>query len=239
VENMLYMTSTAVANGQSSISIAFTAGTDLDTAQVQVQNRVSVAEPRLPEQVRQLGVVVSKQAPGFLMLLTLTASDPSVSLDYMGNWANTTVRDRLLRIDGVGDVRVFGGGDYSMRIWIDPDRAAARDLTATEIVAALRRQNVQVAAGAIGQAPFDEQREASFLLPIQMEGRLDDPAEFEDVVVKVGADGAITRLRDVGRAELTRQDFTVSAFSGEFPTVGIAVIPQPGSNELATAEAVL
>src|SRR5690606_34250802 len=177
VENMLYMTSTAVANGQSEILVAFEQGTDLDTAQVQVQNRVAVAEPRLPEQVRALGVVVSKQAPGFLMLVTMKSSDPEVTLDYMGNWANTVVRDRMLRIDGVGDVRVFGGGDYAMRIWIDPDRAAARNLTATEIVQALRTQNVQVAAGSIGQAPMDKHA-AAFLLPIQMQGRLSDPAEF-------------------------------------------------------------
>lgn len=239
VENMLYMTSTAVGNGQSSIAIAFEAGTNLDTAQVQVQNRVAVAEPRLPEQVRSLGVVVSKQAPGFLMLLTMASSDPSVTIDYMGNWANTAVRDRLLRIDGVGEVRVFGGGDYAMRIWIDPDRAAARNLTAGEIVTALRGQNRQVAAGAIGQAPFDQNNEASFLLPIQVQGRLEQAEEFEDVIVRTGPDGAVTRLRDVGRAELTRQDFTVNAFSGDLPTVGIAVIPQPGANELATAEAVI
>ena len=239
VENMLYMTSTAVANGQSQILVAFEQGTDLDTAQVQVQNRVAVAEPRLPEQVRALGVVVSKQAPGFLMLVTMKSADPEVGLDYMGNWANTVVRDRLLRIDGVGDVRVFGGGDYAMRIWIDPDRAAARNLTATEIVQALRTQNVQVAAGSIGQAPMDKHA-AAFLLPIQMQGRLSDPAEFEDVIIKVEADGAVTRLRDVGRAELTRQDFSVSAYSsGGLPTIGMAVIAQPESNELAAANGVL
>ncbi|HEY8520128.1 MAG TPA: multidrug efflux RND transporter permease subunit [Gammaproteobacteria bacterium] len=239
VENMLYMTSTAVTAGQSQILVAFEQGTDLDTAQVQVQNRVAVAEPRLPEQVRALGVVVSKQSPGFLMLITMKSSDPAIGIDYLGNWANTVVRDRLLRIDGVGEVRVFGGGDYAMRIWIDPDRAAARNLTAAEIVAALRSQNVQVAAGAIGQAPFDKHQAASFLLPIQMQGRLSDPAEFEDVIIKVSEDGGVTRIRDIGRAELARQDYTVSAYSGDLPTVGMAVIPQPGANELAAAEAVL
>ena len=239
VENMLYMTSTAVANGQSEILVAFRQGTDLDTAQVQVQNRVAVAEPRLPEQVRALGVVVSKQAPGFLMLVTMKSADPAVGIDYMGNWANTVVRDRLLRIEGVGEVLVFGGGDYAMRIWIDPDRAAARNLTAGEIVQALRTQNVQVAAGSIGQAPMDKHA-AAFLLPIQMKGRLEDPAEFEDVIIKVDADGAVTRLKDVGRAELTRQDFSVSAYSsGGLPTIGMAIIAQPETNELAAANAVL
>src|SRR5690606_18843454 len=218
--------------------VAFEQGTDLDTAQVQVQNRVSTAEPRLPEQVRNLGIVVSKQAPGFLMLLTMKSSDPAVDVNYLGNWANTVVRDRLLRLEGVGEVRVFGGGNYAMRVWIDPDRAAARNLTASEIVTALRGQNVQVAAGAIGQAPLDKQA-AAFLLPIQMQGRLSEPSEFENVVIKTGPDGAVTRLGDVGRAELARQDYGVRAFSGPLPTVGIAVIPQPGTNELAAAGAVL
>ncbi len=239
VENMLYMTSTAVANGQSQILIAFEQGTDLDTAQVQVQNRVAVAEPRLPEQVRALGVLVSKQAPGFLMLLTMKSADPAVGVDYMGNWANTTVRDRLLRVDGVGDVRVFGGGDYAMRVWIDPDRAAARNLTAGEIVQALRSQNVQVAAGSIGQAPMDS-HSAAFLLPIQIQGRLGDVAEFENVIIKVAADGAVTRVKDIGRAQLTRQDFSVSAYSsGGLPTIGMAIIAQPETNELAAANGVL
>lgn len=238
VENMLYMTSTAVVAGASSISVFFEQGTDLDTAQVQVQNRVASAEPRLPEQVRNLGVNVSKESPGFLTLLTLSTSDPSVDIDYLGNWANTTVRDRLLRIEGVSDVLVFGGGDYAMRIWIDADQAASHDLTASEIVAALRDQNLQVAAGGLGTQPMDSGR-AAFQLPIQVQGRLDSPEQFEDVILKVSEDGAITRLGDVGRAEISRQNFDVRAFSGDLPTVGMAVIPQPGTNELAAANAVL
>ncbi|HEX5419166.1 MAG TPA: multidrug efflux RND transporter permease subunit [Gammaproteobacteria bacterium] len=238
VEHMLYMTSTAVAQGQSQINIAFEPGTDLDTAQVQVQNRVSTAEPRLPAQVRNLGVTVSKQSPGFLMLITMKSSDPDIGIDYVGNWANTVVRDRLLRIEGVSDVRVFGGGNYAMRIWIDPERAAARNITAEDVVTALRGQNEQVAAGAIGEAPFGKESPA-FLLPIQMQGRLSDPAEFDDVVIKVGPDGSITRLRDVGHAELARQNYDVRAFSGKSPTVGMAIIPQPGTNELNAANTVL
>jgi hydrophobe/amphiphile efflux-1 (HAE1) family protein len=237
VENMLYMTSTAVAAGQSSIAVFFEQGTDLDTAQVLVQNRVAVAEPRLPEQVRSQGVLVSKQAPGFLTLLTMSTADPSVDIDYLGNWANTTVRDRLLRIEGVGEVMVFGGGDYAMRVWIDPDRAALRNLTAGEIVAALRGQNLQVAAGAIGQRPAPGN--AAFQLPIQVQGRLSDPAEFENIILKVSDEGAITRLSDVARVEVSRQDYSVNAYSGDLPTVGIAVVPQPGTNELAAANQVL
>ena len=238
VENMIYMTSTAVVAGQSSISVFFEQGTNLDTAQVLVQNRVAVAEPRLPEQVRNLGVTVSKQSPGFLTLLTMSTADPGIDIDYLGNWANTTVRDRLLRIEGVSDVLVFGGGDYAMRIWIDPDRAAARNLTASEIVAALRGQNIQVAAGSIGQQPIPDGR-AAFQLPIQVEGRLEDPEQFENIVLKVSEGGAVTRLRDVGRAEIARQNYSVRAFSGDLPTLGLAIIPQPGTNELAASNAVL
>ncbi|MEI9964587.1 MAG: multidrug efflux RND transporter permease subunit [Caulobacteraceae bacterium] len=238
VENMLYMTSTSVSNGTAQIQVTFKQGTNLDTAQVQVQNRVSVAEPRLPDQVRALGVTVVKQSPGFLMLLAFKSSDPQVNTDYLGNWTYTTLRDALLRQEGVSDVNVFGGGAYSMRIWIDPDRAAARNLTADDIVAALRSQNVQVAAGSLGLPPFGGSRPA-FQLPIQVQGRLDDPRQFEEVVIKTDADGRVTRLRDIGRAELARQDYGTRAFTGGLPTVGMAVIPQPGANELATAKRVL
>ena len=238
VENMLYMTSTAVSAGTATIQITFKQGTNLDTAQVQVQNRVAVAEPRLPDQVRNLGVTVNKQSAGFLMLVAMKSSNPNVDTDYLGNWANTVLRDRLLRQKGVGDVVVYGGGNYAMRIWIDPDRAAQRNLTAQEIVDALRGQNVQVAAGSLGQPPFHAGGPA-FQLPIQVQGRLNDPAQFEDVVIKTDTDGRVTRVRDIGRAELSRQDFSTRAFSGDKPTVGLAIIPQPGANELDAARLVL
>ena len=238
VENMLYMTSTSVSNGTAQIQVTFKQGANLDTAQVQVQNRVSIAEPRLPEEVRNLGVTVIKQSPGFLMLVAFKSSDPHADIDYLGNWAYTTLRDRLLRLQGVGDVNVFGGGAYAMRIWIDPDQAAAHNLTADDIVAALRAENVQVAAGSLGQPPFGRTGPA-FQLPIQVEGRLNDPRQFEDVVIKTDAQGRVTRLRDIGRAELARQDYGTRAFTGGAPTVGMAVIPQPGANELATSKRVL
>ena len=238
VENMLYMTSTSVSNGTATIQVTFKQGTNLDTAQVQVQNRVAVATPRLPEQVRNLGVTVIKQSPGFLMLIAFKSNNPQVDTDYLGNWAYTTLRDTMLRQQGVSDVNVFGGGAYAMRIWIDPDRAAARNLTADDIVAGLRSQNVQVAAGSLGQPPFGQGRPA-FQLPIQVQGRLTDPDQFDDVILKTDPGGAVTRLRDIGRAELARQDYGTRAFTGGAPTVGLAVIPQPGANELATAERVL
>ena len=234
VENMLYMSSTAVSNGTGNIVITFKQGTNLDTAQVQVQNRVAVAEPRLPEQVRNLGVTVNKQTPGFLMLVAFRSENPQIDRDYLGNWAATVLRDRLLRQEGVGDVNVFGGGAYAMRILIDPDRAAARGLTADAIVAALRSQNVQVAAGSLGEPPFQGAAPA-FQLPILVQGRLDDPRQFEDVVVKTDAGGQVTRVRDVASVELTRQDYGTRAFSGDKPAVGMAIIPLPGANELDAA----
>ncbi len=169
VENMLYITSSS-SNGTALVTVTFKPGTDLNAAQVLVQNRVALAEPRLPEQVRQIGVTVNKQDTGFLLIVALTSKDPNVSIDYIGNFANSTLKDRLLRLDGVGGVQVFGGGLYSMRVWIDPGKAAERDLTATEIVNALRAQNIQAAGGAIGQPPFD--LAVANELPVQVEGRL-------------------------------------------------------------------
>ena len=173
VEGMLYMRSNS-SQGLTSITVTFQPGTDIDTAQVLVQNRVALAEPRLPEQVRQIGVYGHQAATDFLMVAALTSTDPAIDIDYVGNYANSRLRDRLLRLPGVGAVQVFGGGNYSMRIWIDPDRAAARNLTAGEIVAALRGQNVQVAGGAVGQPPFTRGGPA-FELPVQVQGRLTDP----------------------------------------------------------------
>ncbi|MEO7178094.1 MAG: multidrug efflux RND transporter permease subunit [Allosphingosinicella sp.] len=238
VENMLYMTSSSTSSGQAGITVTFKPGTDLDAAQVLVQNRVALAEPRLPEQVRQVGVTVAKQSSGFLMIVALTSTDPGLDIDYIGNYANSNLRDRLLRLEGVGGVQVFGGGNYAMRIWIDPDRAAARNLTAGEIVTALRTQNVQVAGGAIGQPPYGNGSPA-FQLPIQVQGRLTDPAQFADVVIKTDASGAITRVRDIGRVELGSQEYGIEGSFGGRRGVALAVIQQPGSNALAAADLVL
>jgi len=237
VENMLYMSSSSTG-GASQITVTFKPGTDLDAAQVLVQNRVALAEPRLPDQVRQVGVTVSKQSTGFLMIVALTSTDPNLDVDYVGNYANTNLRDRLLRLEGVGGVQVFGGGNYSMRIWIDPARAAARNLTAGEIVAALRSQNVQVAGGALGQPPYGSGNPA-FQLPVQVQGRLTDPAQFADVIIKTDASGAITRVRDVARVELGSQEYGIrGAFTGK-RGIALAIIQQPGSNALDAAELVL
>ncbi len=236
VENMLYITSSS-SNGVSQVTVTFKPGTDLDTAQVLVQNRVSLAEPRLPEQVRQSGVQVLKQDTGFLLLVALTSKDPNADIDLIGNFANSTLKDRLLRIEGVGGVQVFGGGLYSMRVWIDPGKAAARDLTATEIVAALRSQNIQAAGGSIGSPPFDSGVVNE--LPVQVEGRLKTPEEFGNVVVKRGAEGQVTYLRDVARIELGSQDYSIRGYFGGERGIAMAVTPSPGANALNASHAVL
>jgi hydrophobe/amphiphile efflux-1 (HAE1) family protein len=238
VEGMLYLSSSSTSDGVASITVTFQPGTDLDAAQVLVQNRVALAEPRLPEQVRQTGVVVNKQESGFLMILGLTSPDKSLDNDYVGNYANSTLRDRLLRLEGVGTVQIFGGGNYSMRVWIDPAKAAARDLTGQDIVTALRAQNVQAAAGAIGQPPFPTNA-AAFQLPVQVQGRLSDPAQFSDIVIKTDAEGRVTRVRDVARVELGAQDYGIRGFFDGERGVGIAIVQQPGANALGTADRVL
>jgi len=238
VEGMLYLSSSSTSDGAVAITVTFNPGTDLDAAQVLVQNRVALAEPRLPEQVRQIGVTVNKQESGFLMILGLTSPDRSLDNDYVGNYAQSVLRDRLLRVEGVGNVQVFGGGNYSMRVWIDPAKAAARNLTGPDIVAALRAQNVQAAAGAIGQPPFATNASA-FQLPVQVQGRLSDPDQFNDIVLKTDAEGRVTRVRDVARVELGAQDYGIRGFFDGQRGVGIAIIQQPGANALGTAERVL
>ena len=238
VENMLYIQSSST-QGAAQITVTFEPGTDLDAAQVLVQNRVALAEPRLPEQVRQIGVQVNKQESGFLMIVALTSTDPAIDTDYVGNYANSTLRDRLLRLEGVGGVQIFGGGYYSMRVWIDPDKAAARNLTAPEIVAALQSQNVQVAGGSVGAPPYGKGNPA-FELPVEVPGRLVTPDQFANVVIKTDTtNGAITRLKDVARVELGAQDYGVRGVFNGREGVGMAVIQQPGANALNAANLVL
>tara|TARA_R110000868_G_scaffold11644_6_gene56968 strand:+ start:46690 stop:49881 length:3192 start_codon:yes stop_codon:yes gene_type:complete len=239
VEGMLYMASQSTADGRASVTVTFEPGTDIDTAQVLVQNRVNRAQTRLPDTVRQTGVTVQAQSTGFLLLFALRSLDGSLDADYLGNYASSELRDRMLRLDGVGDVRIFGAGSYSMRVWIDPDRAAARGLTAIDVVNALRAQNIQAAGGNLGQPPFADGQPAAFQLPVQVRGRLIEPAEFADVVVHRDADGAVTRLNDIARVELGSESYLVRGYFGGIPGVGMAIIQQPGANALATADLVL
>ncbi len=238
VEGMLYMSSSSTSDGAVAITVTFKTGVDLDAAQVLVQNRVALAEPRLPDSVRQIGVTVNKASTDFLLIAGLKSSDPNLDIDYVGNYANSQLRDRLLRIEGVGSVQVFGGGNYSMRIWIDPSKAAGLNLTSDDIVAALRSQNLQVAAGALGQSPAPANA-AAFQLPIQVQGRLTSPEQFSDVVIKTDAAGRVTRVRDVARVELGSQDYSLRGYLDGQRGVAIAIIMQPGANALATQDRVL
>jgi len=236
VDNMLYMSSQSTGDGAVTITATFKIGTDLDAAQVLVQNRVAVAVPRLPEEVQRLGVVTRKTSPDFLMVVNLVSPDKSLDRGYISNYALTQVRDRLSRIDGVGDVRLFGSRDYAMRAWIDPGRAAALNLTAGDIVSALRAQNVQVAAGTLGQPPYAQGN--AFQLNVETQGRLTDPAQFGNIVIRTDADGRQIKVSDVARVELGAADYNSNTYLSGQPTVILAVFQRPGSNALAAAKAV-
>ncbi|WP_342241115.1 efflux RND transporter permease subunit [Inquilinus sp. OTU3971] len=237
VENMLYMSSQSTGDGQLSITVTFTLGTDLDEAQVLVQNRVAVAEPRLPEEVRRLGVTVRKSSPDILLVVQLFSPDGSRAPLYLSNYATLRIRDALLRVEGVGDVRMPTARDYAIQVWLDPDAVAARNLTAGEVLAALRAQNVQVAAGVVNEPPVSS--DGAFELNVETLGRLSDPTEFDDIIVKTDADGRVTRIRDVARVELTAQSFRGGALFDGRTSQPIQVFQQPGSNALETADRVV
>ncbi|MEA2781762.1 MAG: hypothetical protein QOK29_3306 [Rhodospirillaceae bacterium] len=234
VENMLYMSSQATGDGKLAITVTFALGTDLNIAQVLVQNRVSVALPRLPNEVQALGVTVNKNSPDMLMVIHLRSPDRSRDQLYISNYATLQVKDVLARLDGVGDVRIFGGRDYSMRIWLDPDKVQARGLTAGEVVGALRAQNVQVASGVLNQPPMPDQ--GAFQMNIETLGRLSVPAQFGNIIVKNDPGGRVTRIRDIGRVELGAQDYGANGYLDEQPAVPLLIFQRPGSNALATAE---
>lgn len=237
VEDMIYMSSSSTGDGNLTITVTFEQGTDVDQAQVLVQNRVSTAEPRLPSEVRQIGVTVRKNSPDILMVATLYSPDDSLDQQYISNYATLQLLDRMARLDGVGTARLFGGRDYNMRIWIDPTRAADRFLTVDEVVAAVRAQNAQVSAGSIGQPPFN-QGGTAFQLSIKVDGRLTSTDEFGNIIVKRTDDGRLTRLRDVARIELGAQDYGINAYSSGKRTTALAITQLPGSNALTTTEGV-
>src|SRR5919198_1568319 len=216
------------------LTITFKLGTDLDTAQVLVQNRVAIAEPRLPEDVRRIGLTVRKNSPDMLMVIHLNSPDGSRDQLYISNYATLQVRDVLSRVNGVGDVRVFGSRDYAMRIWLDPEKVSARNLTAGEVVAALQAQNVQVASGVLNQPPTASP--GAFQLNVETLGRLADPRQFANIVVRNDPSGRVTRIRDVGRVELGAQDYGANSYLDERQAGGVVVFQRPGSNALATAD---
>ncbi len=237
VDGMLYMSSQATGDGRLTVTVTFQLGTDLDAAQVLVQNRVAIAEPRLPEPVRRLGVTVRKNSPDMLMVIHLSSPDGSRDQLYMSNYATLQIRDVLSRIDGVGDVLVFGARNYSMRIWLDPERVAARSLTVGDVVTALRAQNVQVASGVLNQPPIPTA--AAFQINIETQGRLEEVRQFERIVVRTDDEGRVTRLGDVARIELGAQDYSANGYLDQEPAVPLLLFQRPGSNALATADEVL
>ncbi|WP_298264550.1 efflux RND transporter permease subunit [Acidocella sp.] len=234
VENMLYMSAQSTGDGKLTITVTFRQGSDVNTDQVLTQNRVSAALARLPDAVQRLGVTVQKQSPDLLMVIHLISPKNSRDLLYLSNYATLSVRDTLLRQPGVGDVQVFGARDYAMRIWLDPNKVAARGLTADDVVNALRAQNTQVSAGVLG-APPDPGHDA-FQLNVQTMGRLTTPAQFANVIIKSDGNGRVTRVRDVGRVALGSQDYGATGYLDNRDAVPILIFQQPGSNALATAQ---
>ncbi|MGE6780895.1 efflux RND transporter permease subunit [Ensifer adhaerens] len=234
VEDMLYMQSQATADGLMTLTVTFALGTDPDQAQQLVQNRVSQAEPRLPEEVRRLGVTTVKSSPDLTMVVHLLSPSGQYDINYLRNYGVLNVKDRLARIEGVGQVQIFGGGDYSMRIWIDPQKAAERGLAASDIANAVRGQNVQAAAGVIGASPSVPGLDLQ--LSVNAQGRLQTPEDFENIVVKSGAQGEVTRLADVARVEMGASDYSLRSLLDNKPAVGMAVFQAPGSNAIQISD---
>jgi hydrophobe/amphiphile efflux-1 (HAE1) family protein len=233
VENMIYMSSNSTGDGNFSISVSFELGTNLDIAQVQVQNRVAIAQPRLPQDVRNIGVTVNKASPDIMMVVHLYSPDQSRDTLFISNYATLEIVDELTRVDGVGSITVFGARNYAMRAWLDPDRLQSLGLTANDVVVALQGQNLQVASGTLNAPPVA--KPGAFQISVQTLGRLESPQQFADVVIKtVGS--AVVRLRDVARVELAAQDYTSNSYLDRNPAVGLAVFQRPGSNALATAK---
>ena len=235
VENMLYMGSQAATDGRMTLTIAFKQGTDPDMAQIQVQNRVSRALPRLPQEVQRIGVVTQKTSPDVLMVVHLVSPDKRYDPLYLSNFAILQVRDQLARLPGVGDVILGGEGEYSMRIWLDPAKVAARGLTASDVVAAIQEQNVQVAAGSVGQQP---DASSSFQVTVNTLGRLVGEDQFGEIVVKTGADGQVTRLRDVARVKLGADSYALRSLLNGEPALAMQIIQSPGANALDVSKAV-
>ena len=232
VENMLYMSSTSSGDGSYSNTITFEIGTNLDTAQVLVQNRVAIAEPQLPEEVRRQGVTVKKQSTNILLVISLTSPDNTFDSLFLANYATRELRDELSRLPGVGEVTVFGTANYSMRIWLDAEKLKARNLTTEDVANALREQNVQVAAGQVGQPPADKNKGIEFQYTVTTLGRLSDVAQFENIIVRAAGRTRIIRLKDVGRVELGAQTYDQYNLIKGKPTANIGIFQLPGTNAL-------
>jgi multidrug efflux pump len=237
VEGMLYMFSQATADGVMTLTITFGLGTDLDKAQVQVQNRVSQALPRLPQEVQRLGVTTEKTSPDLLMVVHLESPDNRYDMLYLANLAILQVKDELGRLPGVGNVQIFGAGDFSMRVWLNPNKLASHNLTATDVVQAIREQNVQVAAGVLG-APPTNTGSTAFQLLVNTQGRLTTEEEFGNIIVRAAKDGQITRIRDLGRVELGSSTYALRSLLDNKPAAALPISQRPGSNALQTSQQV-
>ncbi|MFP5393017.1 MAG: efflux RND transporter permease subunit [Gammaproteobacteria bacterium] len=229
VENMLYMSSQNTSDGAMALTVTFKVGTDIEQAESQVQNRIARALPRLPEEVRQIGVTAVKSSPNLTMVVHLMSPTGRYDDVYLRNYAVINIKDELARIPGMGEVQLFGAGDYAMRVWLDPQKVAARGMTAGDVVAAIREQNVQVAAGVVGASPS---KDSQFQLTVNTQGRLTTIEEFGDIIVRTGADGAITHLRDVARLELGSNSYSLRSLLNNKSAAAIAIFEAPGSNAL-------
>src|SRR5882762_8071733 len=237
VDDMLYLVSQATGDGSLQIDVVFKPGTNVDQAQVLVQNRVSIALPRLPAEVQRIGVTVKKKSPDLLMVIHLISPNDTLDQAYISNYATINVKDVLTRIDGVGDTIVFGARDYAMRVWLDPAKVQSRGLTPGDVVSALRAANVQVAAGAINQPPATSP--GGFQVAVQTLGRLASPDQFSDIIVATDSDGRVTRVRDIARVELGADTYTTNAYLDGKVATAIGIFQRPGSNALATAAGVI
>lgn len=236
VEDMLYMSSQATNDGLMTLSVTFKQGTNVDMAQVLVQNRVSAALPRLPEEVQRRGVTTIKNSPDMLLVVNLYSPNKTYDQNFIGNYANLEISDKLKRLNGIGNTRISGASQYSMRLWLDPERMASLNLSSKDVLTAVRSQNIQVAGGALNQSPMPTQH--AFELTIQTQGRLTDEKEFEDIIIKSGTTGKLVRLKDIARVELGAESYTTKGYLGEKPAVSILLFMRPGANALDTAELV-
>ncbi|MEA2777963.1 MAG: hypothetical protein QOF90_3369, partial [Acetobacteraceae bacterium] len=235
VQGMLYMQSNSASDGSYTLTVTFAIGTDLNFAQVLVQNRVASAMAALPQAVQTQGVNVQQRSTAILGIVTLTASDGQYDSLYLSNYAAINLQQEMARLPGVGNVTVFGAGQYAMRIWLDPQLMQARGLMASDVTSALQQQSAQVTAGQIGAPPAAGQ---SFQYTLNVAGRLTDAAQFENVIVKTGADGAVTRIRDIGRVELGAQTYGQAFTANGKPAAGMAVFQAPGANALTVEKEV-
>ncbi|HIH2643017.1 TPA: efflux RND transporter permease subunit, partial [Burkholderia cenocepacia] len=236
VEGIMYMKSVAGSDGSLQVVVTFLQGVDPDMAAVRVQNRVSQALSRLPDEVRQYGVTTQKQSPTPLMYVSLYSPDNSRDSLYLRNYLTLHVKDELSRLTGIGDVGVYGSGDYAMRLWLDPNRLASRGLTASDVIAAVREQNVQVSAGQLGAEPSPKKND--FLVSINVRGRLRTVQEFGDIVLRNGDDGQVVKLSDVARIELGAGDYTLRSYFNDKHSAVVGIFLSPGANALDVAKAV-